>query len=103
MEIMMEEVKVRGLTLKNIKVNEASGYNGMDILFTIQDQQYNFMIAKTNPIMPLNILHRFSEKSICHVCNRTIYPYPVGNQPCLELKKLDKLILDKLIKFLPVK
>jgi hypothetical protein len=93
--VKMNTVKVQGITLENIKVRETGGYNGVEIYFTIQGNLYNFMIAKTNPPMPLNIIHNFKEKGICPICKRTIYPYPIGNQPCLELKKIDRLLLEK--------
>ena len=92
---------MQGLTLENIRVVEVGGYSGYDLFFMIQGKLYNFMIAKTNPPMPLNILHRFEDQGFCPICKRLILPYPIGNQPCLELKKIDRLLLDKLKKFLP--
>lgn len=100
---MVHEVQVKSYSLKNIKRGEVSGYSGYEIFFTIEDKLFNFMIAKTNPLMPLNILHRFKEQGDCPVCKKTIYAYPLGNQPCLELKKSDRLLLEKLKGYLPAK
>jgi hypothetical protein len=97
----MENINLMGLTLQNIRIIEVSSYSGFDIHFTIQGKLYNFMVAKTTPPMPLNILHRFKETGKCPLCNRTISPFPIGNQPCMELKKNDRLLLDKLKKYLP--
>ncbi|MGJ7911895.1 hypothetical protein [Neobacillus sp. LXY-1] len=96
----MKEVKVRGLTFKDINVSEVSGYSGTDLLFTFQGKRYVFMVANTNPPMPLNILHRFAEQGTCPLCHRIIYPYPTGQQPCLELKKMDYLLLEAFQKHL---
>ncbi|NHM29463.1 hypothetical protein [Neobacillus terrae] len=97
----MEDILVNGLKLKNIKISEVGGYNGIDIHFTFQDNDYLFMIAKTNPLMPLNILHQFKENGLCPLCKRTIYQYPIGSQPCMEFKKMDKLLLEKFKAYLP--
>lgn len=99
--VKMTEVKVKDLTLEKIKVRETSGYSGLEIYFTVKGNLYNFMIARTNPPMPLNIIHTFKEQGICPLCKRTIYPYPIGNQPCLELKKIERLLLENFLKFLP--
>jgi hypothetical protein len=97
----MENIILNGLTLENIRIIEVSGYRGFDIHFTIQGKLYNFMVAKTEPLMPINILHRFKEPGNCPLCNRTIAHFPIGNQPCMELKKIDRLLLEKLKKYLP--
>ncbi|MED4227190.1 hypothetical protein [Neobacillus cucumis] len=97
----MADVYVNGLTLKNIKVNEIGGYSGLDVEFTINGLLYNFMIAKREQFFPLNILHKFKEQDVCPLCKRRIYPFPIGQQPCLELKKIDRLLLERLNKFLP--
>lgn len=99
----MEEVNVNGLTLKNIKVSENSGYKGYDIHFTFQGKLYSFLVANTEPLFPINILHKFKETGPCPLCNRTIYPYPIGQQPCMELKKMDRLLLDTFKKLIPTK
>ena len=93
----MEEIIVNGLKLENINIREVGGYNGVDIQFTYKEKLFNFMIAKANPPMPLSILHQFKELGTCPLCKRTIYPYPIGNQPCLEFKKMDNLLLEKFI------
>lgn len=97
----MASVWVDGLTLNNIQVKETGAYSGLEIQFTYRDLPYIFMVAKTNPPFPLNILHRFKEQGVCPICNRMIYPYPFGNQPCTELKKIDRLLLDSMKKYLP--
>lgn len=96
---IMTSIWINGLTLRDIQVNKTGAYSGVEIHFTVDGLLYNFMVANTSPPLPLNILHRFKEQQRCPICNRMIYPYPFGNQPCTELKKMDKIILEKLYKF----
>nr|WP_263324649.1 hypothetical protein [Neobacillus sp. Marseille-Q6967] len=99
--VEMGEVKVNGMLFEDVRVAEVGGYSGLDIFFTFKGKLYNFMVAKKNPPYPLNILHRFKEQGVCPICGKMIYPYPIGNQPCLELKKIDRFMLERFRKFLP--
>lgn len=94
------EVIVNGLTIKDIQVRETSGYNGFEIFFTYQSKLYKFMVAKTEPFLPLNVIHLFKEEGICPLCRIKVFPHPIGNQPCSELKKIDRLILEKIEPFI---
>ncbi|TRZ36816.1 hypothetical protein CEQ21_15000 [Niallia circulans] len=78
---------VKELTYQNIKISKLSTFDGYQINFHINNHLYQFLVGDKKTPFPLNVMHIFKEKDVCILCNKTIYPYPVGQQICLAFQK----------------
>ncbi len=80
-------LNVRGLPYKDIKISQLSSFDGYQINFRINDHLYQFLVGSKKRPFPLNVMHIFKEKDVCAFCNKTIYPYPAGQQICFEFQR----------------
>lgn len=80
-------LNVRELPYKDVKISHLSSFDGYQVNFRIKKHLYQFLIGNKKKPFPLNVMHIFIEKDVCTFCNKTIYPYPAGQQICLEFQK----------------
>lgn len=77
-------VWMKGNQIKNVKISPNNSFAGYLILFTVQQHHYQFLVGSVKKPFPLNVVHIFHELDTCAFCGKTIYPYPAGQQICLE-------------------
>ncbi|HWJ79498.1 MAG TPA: hypothetical protein VNR61_15625 [Niallia sp.] len=70
-----------------INYRQSSIFDGYEITFSINNQNFQFFIGNRKNPFPFSIKHQFKEKEICTICNKMIAPVPVGQQLCMEMQK----------------
>ncbi|PLT27541.1 hypothetical protein [Peribacillus deserti] len=73
---------MKDLNIELIRITRDSGFDGYEIIFTIEGQRYCFLTGNTKRPFPLNVKHQFTVKEPCNLCGRTIYAAPFGHQLC---------------------
>lgn len=84
---MHSMLNVKGLPYQDVKISNLSSFDGYQINFRLNDHLYQFLVGNKKSPFPLNVMHIFKEKDVCIFCNKTIYPYPAGQQICLAFQK----------------
>lgn len=94
-------MSLQTLTHKDIKITaikKADEFTGYQIFLSIKQQDFQFSIGYTTDFIPLGVKHVFQERSICHLCDQTILPVPVGQQICPTLMRQSLQLLNLLKK-----
>ncbi|WP_182102095.1 hypothetical protein [Niallia taxi] len=80
-------LNVSALPYKDVKISQLNSFDGYQINFRINNHFYQFLVGSKKTPFPLNVMHIFKEKDACTFCNKTIYPYPAGQQICFEFQE----------------
>ncbi|MBM7692124.1 hypothetical protein JOC77_001551 [Peribacillus deserti] len=78
---------IHELHLELIDVFKNDGFNGYEIVFSVQGQRFCFLTGNTKHPFPLNVKHQFAEKDICRLCGKNIYAAPIGHQLCAYFQR----------------
>ena len=78
---------IKELPFEAVSIKSSSSFDGLEIMFQISNQEFQFFIGNKKSPFPLSVKHIFKEKEICSICSKTIAPYPVGQQLCMEFQK----------------
>ncbi|WP_312093072.1 hypothetical protein [Niallia sp.] len=78
---------IRELPFEAITIYSSKSFHGLEVLFRINNYDYQFLIGKANHLFPINVKHKFKEKAVCPFCQKKIYAAPLGQQLCLEFQK----------------
>lgn len=89
----MKNIKIEDLAFQEVNITKAMEYDGYKIRFIINNQTFHFLVGSMKLPFALNVKHSFSKKETCHICEKTIYPVPLGHQLCSPLQKNMKDLL----------
>ena len=78
---------IKNLPIQLITIASSSSFDGYEIHFRVNNQDFHFFIGNKNRPFPLSVKHIFKEKEVCTICNKNIAPFPVGQQLCMEFQK----------------
>ncbi|XRG79079.1 hypothetical protein V5E38_01805 [Rossellomorea sp. GAMAL-10_SWC] len=81
------------LDIENVQVAKHTDYKGYKIRFSINHQQYVFLVGKTNILFPLSLIHTFNEKGTCQLCNKLVLASNISQQVCPTLFNRRKELL----------
>lgn len=80
--------------IEHVHIAKAAEFDGYNIIFSIDNQRFQFLIGNRKSPFPLNVKHIFSKMDTCRQCHKRIMQVPVGQQLCPTLQNKKKDLLE---------
>lgn len=96
LQIRKEEIylnSIEELNIDHVDVRRNSGFDGYEIVFSVNRQLLCFLVGNTRQPFPLNVKHQFENKDKCRLCKKNVYPASFGHQLCIYFQNHLGLLL----------